>query len=153
MAGSIDSSPYIISKIDAVQGGTATLESIVTNQEAILDATRSTSSTTTTLTNAEQVLYELVPTASSEFLGGNIDLTNLAANDAVTVNIYKKIKSGGAYVLCSTVTYSGVQAVPLIEIAGGRMNMYSIKVTAVQGTSGTSYKAIDHEWFDAAPGV
>lgn len=139
--------------ISALQGGTGTVESIITNQESILDATRSAQSGTITLTNAEQVLYELVPTASSEFLGGNINLTNMAADDAMTINIYKKIKTGGAYILCSTVTYTGVTAPALIEIAGGRMNMYSIKVTAVQGTSGTSYKAIDHEWFDAAPGV
>lgn len=146
---------YVMIKklISALQGGTGTVESIITNQEAILDAQRSASSGTTTMGGTAQTLYEYVPTASSEFLGGNIDLTNMAIDDIIVIDIYKKIKSGGAYVLCQTTTYTAVQAVPLIEIAGNRFNRYSIKVVATQTQATTSYKAVDFEFYDAAPGL
>jgi len=150
----IDNSPKIIADIASLRGGTNTVESIVVNQETILDAMRSAQSAALlTMTGAEQTLYEYTPTATSVFLGGNIDLSLEAADDVFDIKIYKKIKSGGAYALCSSVTYTGVQAVPLVEIAGDRYNRYGIKVTATQSTATTSYKTIDHEWFDASPGV
>ena len=149
----IDNTKKIVSTILGIQGGSETLESIVTNQEAMLDVVRSAQSGSLLMTGSEQTLYEFIPTATSLFAGGNVDLTTMAADDILDLKIYKKIKSGGAYALCSTVTYTGVQAVPLVEIAGDRYNRYSLKITATQTQATTSYKTIDHEWYDASPGV
>ena len=150
----ISDTKKILNQILGIQGGTATLESLKVGQEAVLDAIRSAQSAALlTMTGDEQTLYEFIPTATSVFLGGNVDLSLLAADDILDLKIYKKIKSGGAYALCSTVTYTGVQTVPLVEFAGDRFNLYSIKVTATQTQATTSYKTIDHEWYDASPGV
>lgn len=150
----IDNSPKIVADIASLRGGTNTIESIVVNQETILDAMRSAQSAALlTMTGAEQTLYEYTPTATSVFLGGNVDLSLMAADDIIDLKIYKKIKSGGAYALCSTVSYTGVQAVPLVEFAADRYNRYGIKVTATQTQATTSYKTIDTEFFDASPGV
>lgn len=140
-----------------IQGGTATLESITVNQEAVLDAARSAQSAALlTMTGAEQTLYEKSSTTLWLFEGGNIDLSALAADDTAIIRIYKKIKSGGAYVKFTSdpdLTFTGVQDPPGIEIAGDRFNTYGLKVTIQQTVAGTSYKTIDHEWADAAPGV
>ena len=150
----IDNSPKIISDIASLRGGTKTVEDIVVNQETILDAMRSAQSTALlTMDGTEQTLYEFVPTATSVFLGGNVDLSLMAADDIIDLKIYKKIKSGGAYALCSNVTYTGVQAVPLAEFAADRYCRYGLKITATQTQATTSYKTIDTEFFDASPGV
>lgn len=141
--------------LDAIQGGTKTIEDVVVNQEAILDNIRSTQSAALlTLTGAEQTLYEFIPTTTSLFTGGYVDLTAMAADDIVIIRGYRKLKSGGAYV-CFTgdLTYTGVPEIKCVELAGGRWVRYGIKFTIQQTQATTSYKTIDHEWADAAPGV
>ena len=59
---------------------------------ASLYPSRSASSGTVTMDGTEQTLYELVPSALREFLGGSIDLTNEAADDVITVRTYRKNK-------------------------------------------------------------
>lgn len=153
----IDNTKKILNQILAIQGGTATLESITVNQETILDAMRSAQSAALlTMTGDEQTLYEFIPTATSVFLGGSVDLSLLASDDILVLKLYKKVKSGGAYVQFSDDTdwtFTGVQAPAGIEIAGNMFNRYGIKVTATQTQATTSYKTIDHEWYDASPGV
>lgn len=139
----------------ALQGGTKTIEDLAIYHEAVLDNTRSQlSAALLTLDGTEQTLYEFVPTATSMFTGGNIDLTAMAADDIVVIKIYKKIKSGGAYVkFAPSLTLTGVQDPAGIEIAGNRLTRYGIKITIQQTQHTTSFKTIDHEWYDAAPGV
>ena len=142
--------------IDAIQGGTKTIEDVVVNQETVLDLARNAQSASLLLTAAEQTMYEFVPTAASLFSAGYIDLTTLAADDIVIIKGYRKHKSGGAYVqftVDADMTYTGVQVPAGKEILGNRPVMYGLKYTITQTQATTSYKTIDTEFFDASPGV
>jgi len=138
----------------AIQGGASTIETIVTNQETILDAMRSALSTTYTMTGSEITLYEFVPTASSEFLGGSIDMSTMQAGDTIVLKLYLKNVSGGAYTQFSenaAYTYVDAQVPAMKILSGGVFNRYGFKITATQ-TAGTN-RALVAEWFDAAPGI
>jgi len=150
----IDNAWKILADIAALRGGTNTVESIVVNQETILDTMRSALSASYTMTGSEVTLYEFTPTATSLFNGGSIDMTTMAAGDTILVKMYAKNASGGAYVQFSNNgvwTFNDAQSVALKLIEGGVFNRYGIKITATQ-SAGTN-RTLPCEFFDAAPGV
>lgn len=151
MGNRLPTNAPIAAQLTAIQGGVETLESIKTDIEQGLDLAVVAASTT--MTGAVLTLLEFIPTAPSMFEGGAVDLTNMVAGDTVVIKVYRKIKSGGNYILesdDSVNTYSGAQSIPLKEIAGCPVR-YGYKVT-IQQTAGTN-RVIDNIWFTAAPGV
>ena len=157
MAG-IDNSPYIISKIDGLQGGTETVESLKTDMEDILDVARSAQSIayTPVVGAAETIVYEKTPTAGSVELVNefSIDLTNMVADDVLTIRLYKKLASGGAYLLASadaSFTYSNAQTVLCVSPFKNVFNTYGLKIVIVQ-SAGTA-RAFQTETIDSAPGA
>ena len=146
-----DSLEAIRDKVDAVQGGTQTLESIGTDVKGVLDLT--TTAATATMDGSEDTLFEFVPTSPSMFEGGSIDLTNMAASDTIVFKIYQKIKSGGNYIKLSddaANTYADAQD-PDLKVIDGFPVRYGVKITAEQ-TAGTN-RALDTLFTTSAPGV
>ena len=144
----VSSNRPIADQITALQGGVETLESIKTDIEQGLDLAVTAASTT--MTGSALTLIEFIPTAPSVFEGGAVDLTNMASGDTIVVLTYRKIKSGGNYILETTTTYADAQAVPLKTMVGCPVR-YGYKVT-IQQTGGTN-RVVDNIWFTAAPGV
>lgn len=139
----------IYAKLDAIQGGSNSIETIQTTVDAILDLAREGASGTLTPTDtSENTLIELLAqTNPFEFGGGSIKLDNMENGDTVIIRIYKKIAVGDTYANpFDTLTKPNVQS-HSIEI-GGFHNQYGFKVTLAQTTTGAAgYKAFKHEWF------
>lgn len=154
---SVDNSKKLLDTMLGLQGGTTTMEDLKVGQESILDLARSAQSAALlTLTGAEQTMYEYVPATVSLFSAGFVDLSLLAADDIVVIKGYRKLKSGGAYVKFTNdtdTTFTGVQDPACIEMLGNRPILYGLKYTITQTQATTSYKTVDHVWFDASPGV
>ena len=74
------------------------------------------------------------------FSGGEINLSNMAAGDTITVEVHKTIVAGGGYILESQITYNNVQAIPLKHI-DSIANLYGVRVRARQtaGVARTFY--------------
>lgn len=138
----------IIAQLTAIQGGSQTLESIGTDVKNVFDMTHTAA--TATMTGSEVTLFEFVPTAPSYFEGGSIDMTNMAAGDTIVVKVYRKIKSGGNYILESTTSYADDLAPALVAVAGFATR-YGVKVTATQ--SGGTNRTLDTAFATSAPGV
>ena len=129
------------------------------NQKMILNATRSTQSIayTPTIGVGETTVYEVVPPAGTTQMINNfsIDLTNMALTDVLTIRLYKKIVSGGAYLLSSIdATYTFINAVavglPVCQsMFKNEFNTYGVKIVIVQ-SAGTA-KAFQTEVMNSLP--
>jgi hypothetical protein len=158
MGGHITSLAPVITKINAIQGGTATLESITTQLEQTLDAARSglSASYTPTVGAGETVVYEVTPAVGTVqvALSLRIDLTNMQAGDTLIIRKYLINISGGAYTLASAdaaFTFANVQTVKMVELFENVYNTYGLKFVIVQST-GTA-RAFVAECIDAAAGI
>lgn len=155
----IDSSKWIGSKIDAIQGGTATLESVKTAQETILDVARSSQSGAyTSVIDTEVICYAKVPTIIPEVIANfRIDLTNMTSVDTLIIRKYLIIESGGSYLLASTdaaYTYAGEQTVKVVSLFENSINSYGCKFVILHSVSGgTDVRVFKTECFDASSGV
>jgi hypothetical protein len=148
-----DSLEAIANKLISVQGGTDTLYSISQELLAILDVARDADSTTTTMDGSEQTLHEeSAPTKLIQFLGGQIDLTNIAGARSLLVKVYVKLKSGGNYVQVSDDTAYAFTSANEVAIIPAFFNRYGYKITATQ-TEGEGFVTIDHEWYSASAGA
>jgi len=140
--------------IDNLSAGAAALEATLTAIKGdgwtaetlkaiydLLDALMDSSETGDTLTadGSEQVVYEQAsPAAIWSPAVIHIDLTNMAANDVITVREYIKIKSGGDYLLLDIKEYSNAQTRKVIPVSPvGRKNRWGYKVSLEQ-TAGTN---------------
>lgn len=142
--------------IAALRGGAETVQSIRDDQQTMLDVARSPQSGTTTMTGAELTLYEQTDVNPFVFLGGFVDLFNMAGGDTIVIKVYVKLKSGGTYrqlSLDTVNTYSGAQTPPVkfINGPGEIYNMYGFKVTCTQ-SAGVN-RDVDHSWYDGIRGV
>lgn len=95
----------------------------------------------------EQIVYENA-TPSAEWVPDAlyIDLTDMAADDSITVKTYVKMKSGGSYILMDSQPYSDAQTIKGIIIQG-IPNRYGYKVSLEQTAIGT-YRDFDWERFN-----
>ena len=97
---------------------------------------------TLTATGSEQTVYAHVPASNVEIPDTvHLDLTNMAEGDILVLRLYRKVKSGGAYILSDIKTFTGAQAVPGIKVQG-EMTLYGWKVTMEQ-TAGVNR---DYDW-------
>ena len=131
------------SLIDA--GGEISLEASV---QTLIDSSLDLTSDRGTLLadGTEQVVFEFVaPTTEWVPDNINIDLSNMAAGDTVTVKTYIKFKSGGSYVEMDAEVYSNAQTIPGI-VATGFPNRYGYKITLQQ--SAPTYRNFDWERFN-----
>lgn len=119
-----------------------TLKAIYDLVDALMDA--SETGGTLSANGSEQTVYEQAsPSAIWNPCVVYIDLTNMAASDAITVKEYVKIKSGGSYLLLDAKDYENAQTRKAINISPvGRTNRYGYKVTLEQ-TAGTNR---DFDW-------
>ena len=93
------------------------------------------------MTGSEQTLIEITDIKSSE-VEAWIDLTPIAVGDTIAIKYYRKLKSGGSYVMYANETYSNVQSIPALCIMSKKVYR-DVKVTAQQTTTGSSYKTLD----------
>ncbi len=137
----------------AVQGGTATIEGVNTAIQEILQFDRSAYSGTYTLTAAEQTIYLFEPTAPSMFNGVLIDLSGITGTREVVIEVFQKMKSGGAWVIMPD--DSGTYTVA--DAGGHRINGFiagfGVKIEAKQSVEGEGYANIDVDPYDSAPGI
>jgi len=154
-------------RIQALQGGTETLESLHDELKEILDLARSAQSGATVMTGAVQTLYEESGTVPFEFRGGWIDFTgcNFGGGENTTVNLDVKYTSGGGYITVGTATFLGV-ALPVpvmrripnavdfvaMDIQLPIPNIYGVRVTAQQAAVGGGWNTLNCEWYDAKRG-
>ena len=96
---------------------------------------------TLTADGTEQIIYEVTPTVTLVPDSITMSLLNMAADDAVTINMYAKLKSGGSYELIDTQDYGNIKDIPVINITG-QPNRYGWKVT-LQQTAGINR---DYDW-------
>lgn len=126
-------------------GGEIALEASV---QTLLDASLDLTSDRGTLLadGTEQIVFEFAaPTKEWVPDNINIDLSNMAAGDIVTVKTYIKFKSGGSYVEMDAEVYSNAQTIPGI-VATGFPNRYGYKITLQQ--SAPTYRNFDWERFN-----
>lgn len=97
---------------------------------------------TLTADGTEQTIYEVTPTVTLVPDSITMSLSNMAEGDTITINMYAKLKSGGAYELIDTDDYIGAKDIPAINITG-QPNRYGWKVT-LQQTAGT-FRGFDWE--------
>jgi len=96
---------------------------------------------TLTADGTEQTVYEVTPSVILVPDSITMSLINMVADDSVTINMYAKLKSGGAYELIDTQDYGNVKDIPAINITG-QPNRYGWKVT-LQQTVGINK---DYDW-------
>jgi len=94
------------------------------------------------MTGAEQTLVEKTDDKAG-LLEGMINLTPMTATETVVVREYMQVLSTGAYVKYAEETYTGAQAIPLLQILT-RISTHDIKVT-IQQTAGT-YKTFEYSF-------
>ncbi len=117
-----------------IEGGTESLESLRDQLVAMPDVARYPASGTFTMTGGEDILFTQSDTVPFLFLGGNINLMNLAVGDTVVIKIYLKQVSGGVFRQVSdnvVNTYSGVQ-LPIIKMIEGFWNTYGVQISCTQ---------------------
>ena len=150
-------------KLDAIQGGTKTLETISTTVDDILDVARSGDSGTYHMAGAgsERNIYASgTVTTPYEFDGGYIDWTGCAVYGSCDTRIrgYMRIESGGSYrefydetLIAAALPDPILTPVPrdgTTQITPSRVfNQHGLKITATQ-TAGTM-NTIKCEWMDA----
>ena len=71
-----------------------------------------------------------------------VDTTNHTVTETAVIRLYNRLKSGGAYILFTSVTMTGVQ-LPLGVIVDLYPNLYGVKIT-IEKTAGTN-RAYDYE--------
>lgn len=121
-------------RIESVQGGSESIQSLWNQLDNLLDLGRSGDSASNLhLDMTEQTLWEVTAqTTPFQHTQSNIDLYNMGLNDTVLIRKYQIVKSGGTYRLCTPVlTYNNLQSTPLKEI-GLFTNQYSAKLTIEQ---------------------
>jgi len=157
-----DSLQAISEKIDAVQGGAETIQSLSDELDAQLDLARSTDSGDVVMDGTEKTLYE-EDGGSYPFmcLGGSINWTglNAGAGEDTIIKGYKKLKSGGAYVEFYKETFLGAALPDPLDTPVPRNantdcvpltfpNTYGVKFTATQAAIGGGWNTIASEWYD-----
>jgi hypothetical protein len=91
----------------------------------------------------ELVLVEKTDSLMS-LLDGFVDLTTMAGGDTILIRQYMKVKAGGNYIKYAEETYSGAQAIPLLNVIT-KTSKTAIKVTAQQ-TAGVN-RTLDVQFF------
>lgn len=161
-----DSQEAIRDKIDAIQGGTETLESLDDELDAMLDLAR-TDSGTETMDGTELTLYEESDTTAFAWFPTWVDFSgaNFGAGEDTTIILYTKIKSGGNYREVWRNTHPYLEtALPdpvCVQIPNGDdgpdiaefKNLYGVKMTGQQALIGAGWNDYDHEQFDAKAGT
>jgi hypothetical protein len=120
------------------------ISTIVTNIFNLVNSMLVTTETGGTLatTGAVQNVYlNNAPTGVFEPLCVKIDLTNLVGGEVVVIRSSYRIAAGGNLILQDTVTFTGVQAVPLKQIEL-QPNRFGVQVT-LERTAGA---ARNHDW-------
>jgi hypothetical protein len=127
-------------------GEDATFEAGTGARKAVLDkllAPLAPTEGTVTTDGTVQTLVE--KTGTLEFqLDGYVDLTHMAAGDAITIIQSMKIASGGAYVAYASENYSDAQTLKLLHIVT-KPAVYGLKVTITE--TGGAHRAYDFEFF------
>lgn len=100
------------------------------------------------MTAAYAAIYTLSDQNPFDFVGGSIDLTNMADGDSVDIRIRKTIASGGGYIVMDETSYAGNQPAgrELIEL-GSITNIYGLEISMRQ-TLGT-LRTFATEFFEA----
>jgi len=96
---------------------------------------------TLTADGTEQTVIEVTTIGTLE---GYIDLANMQAGDSVTIRLYVRLKSGGAYRLYDSATYTDAQTKPALHIVK-LPTRYGIRVTLEQ-TAGVN-RDYDYNFF------
>ena len=101
---------------------------LIYNVVVALFTLQETGGTVTTDGTEQDVYINNAPAGIYEPRVAEIDLTNMTAAETIVVRLYKRIATGGALVLKDSITYVGVQAIPLkkVELVSNR---YGIQVT------------------------
>ena len=141
-------------RIESVQGGSESIQSLWNQLNNILDLGRAGDSAANLhMTMAEQTLWEVTAQDTPfQHIQTNIDLRNMGVNDIVIIRKYQILKASGLYGICESVlTYNNAQAEPIKEI-GLFTNQFGSKITMEQtqnnGIEGAATYAAGPVWVD-----
>jgi len=121
------------------------------NMEANRDPIEGTATFLTTDTYPKTVTIIDTSTISDiigkvHYVEGYLDLSQLGANESITVRESMIIKAGGSYVKYAEETYTGIQTLPLLHILT-KPSKYGIKIEVVMSSAPASNRSFDYQLF------
>jgi len=80
------------------------------------------------------------------YVEGYLDLSQLGANESVTVRMSMIIKANGSYKTYAEETYTGTQTIPLLHILT-KPGKYGIKIELVMNSAPSANRSFDYQLF------